>query len=167
MADVVTTTGVHHSTLYTRSTHVEYRSCVWGRPRNYVLLCCHILPALASRIGNPRRLGVPTTWQRRDSIYSSVGHMQHSHTGMNQLPLARGSDGRLQLRGSGPVTLAIDYTDVLGTGGQAVVFEGEILSDRGDRGGAFCGQADLLMKVCGQHVNMCVLKNVLLHVTYD
>lgn len=78
---------------------------------------------------------------------------------MDQLPLIRGNDGRLRLRASSPVTLAIDYADVLGTGRQAVVFAGDIVTDRGNHGSSLCGQADLVTKVCGQSANMCSMRD--------
>lgn len=47
---------------------------------------------------------------------------------MDMLPLRReDDDGQLQLQGHGTVTLEIDYTDVLGTGGHSVVFRGRII----------------------------------------
>lgn len=56
---------------------------------------------------------------------------------MNTFPLWRGSDDKLQFEGVA-VALRVDYEDVLGKGGQGVVFRGEIFDDRGT----------LVLKVC-------------------
>lgn len=47
---------------------------------------------------------------------------------MDSLPLSRDSDGQLQMAGTGPVSLEIDYTDELGKDGHGAVFRGRITS---------------------------------------
>lgn len=47
---------------------------------------------------------------------------------IGHLPLKRDIDGQLQLVGTGPVDLRIDYDRVLGVGGQGVVFRGALTS---------------------------------------
>ena len=53
---------------------------------------------------------------------------------MDDLPLSRDDDGEIHLAGTaGPVSLQIVYNSILGTGGQGVVFVGNILSKSDSR----------------------------------
>ena len=53
---------------------------------------------------------------------------------MDDLPLSRNDDGEIHLAGtSGPVSLQIVYDCILGTGGQGVVFVGNILGKSDSR----------------------------------
>lgn len=49
---------------------------------------------------------------------------------LGQLPLTRDIDGQLHLAGTGPVTLQIHYGQILGTGGEGVVFKGVLINIR-------------------------------------
>lgn len=49
---------------------------------------------------------------------------------MDRLPLSRDRHGQLQMAGTGPVSLHVDYSDVLGKGGHGAVFSGQIIDLR-------------------------------------
>lgn len=50
---------------------------------------------------------------------------------MDQLPIRRDDTGRVSFEGIGPVSIRLDYTRVLGEGGQGVVVLARVLSREG------------------------------------
>lgn len=50
---------------------------------------------------------------------------------MAQLPLQRGNDGQLRMAGYGPVTLQMQFEQIIGAGGQGTVFKGRIVGGHG------------------------------------
>lgn len=52
---------------------------------------------------------------------------------MEQLPLSRDANGRVLLKGQGPVKIRVGYgEEILGTGGQGTVFRGKIFDYGGE-----------------------------------
>lgn len=71
---------------------------------------------------------------------------------MDHLPLSRDPHSQeLIMAGTGPVALRIDYQDILGRGGQGLVFRGQVT----DLQGSLVKEVGALLEVsCGRHMTL-------------